>query len=171
MDKIGLDNSLNFVLRLNQKEKMGLKPLLWIILSLGLMWSKSSYGKVTGGTFVSGLGQTLSKVVDKNPYPFFKQFLTDVAIPNSVLFGNLTMWGEVLVAISLTLGAILLLFNPGVNKLVYLAVIGGLAGGLLLNIVFWFGFGWTSPSTDSVNLLMAAIEIVGIIFLVKQYSA
>lgn len=149
---------------------MGLKPLLWILLSLGLLWVRSSYGKLAGGTFVSSLGQTLSKVTDKNPYPFFKQFLTDVAIPNSVLFGNLTLWGEVLVAISITVGAILLLFNPSVNKLVYLVVIGGLAGGLLLNVVFWFGFGWTNPSTDSVNLLMAAIEIVGIFFLMKQFS-
>ena len=136
---------------------------------MGLLWSKSSYGKLTGGTFVSGLDQTLSKVVDKNPYPFFKQFLTDVAIPNSVLFGNLTLWGEVLAAISITLGAILLLFKPSVNKLVYLAVIGGLAGGLVLNVVFWFGFGWTSPSTDSLNLLMAVVEIIGIFFLLKQF--
>jgi len=148
---------------------MGFKPLLWILLSVGLLWSKSSYGKLTGGTFVSGLDQTLSKVVDKNPYPFFKQFLTDVAIPNSVLFGNLTLWGEVLAAISITLGAILLLFKPSVNKLVYLAVIGGLAGGLVLNVVFWFGFGWTSPSTDSLNLLMAVVEIIGIFFLLKQF--
>lgn len=148
---------------------MGLKPLLWVLLSLGLLWSRSSYGKLTGGTFVSSLGQTLSKVTDKNPYPFFKQFLTDVAIPNSVLFGNLTLWGEVLVAISITVGAILLLFNPSVNKLVYLAVIGGLVGGLLLNVVFWFGFGYTSPSTDSVNLLMAAIEVIGIVVLLKQF--
>lgn len=148
-----------------------MKPLLWTLLALGLLWSKSSWGKLTGGTFVSGLGQTLSKVVDKNPYPFFKQFLTDVAIPNSVLFGNLTLWGEVLVALSITLGAILLLFNPNISKLVYLAVIAGLFGGLLLNVVFWFGFGYTSPSTDSVNLLMAAIEVIAIIALWRQMAA
>lgn len=149
---------------------MGLKPLLWVLLSIGLLWSKSSYGKFTSGTFVSNLGQTLSKVTDKNPYPWFKQFLTDVAIPNSQVFGNLVLWGEVLVAVSITAGTILLLFNPNVNKLVYLAVVGGLAGGLLLNIVFWFGFGYTSSSTDSVNLLMAVIAIIGIFFLMKQFA-
>lgn len=159
-----------FYSKIKSGRNMGLKPLLWVLLSLGLLWSKSSYGKLTGGTFVSSLGQTLSKVSDKNPYPWFKQFLTDVTIPNSQLFGNLVLWGELLAAASITAGALLLLLNPNVSKLVYLAVILGLAGGLILNIVFWFGFGYTSPSTDSINLLMAAIEIIGIFFLLKQFS-
>lgn len=148
---------------------MGLKPLFWILLSLGLLWARSSYGKLTGGTFVSSLGQTLSKVTDKNPYPFFKQFLTDVAIPNSQLFGQLVLWGELLSAIAITAGSLVLLFNPNAGKLVILGLVAGLVGGLLLNVVFWFGFGYTSPSTDSINLLMAAIEIIGIVVLLKQF--
>jgi len=93
--------------------------------------------------------------------------LASVAIPNSQLFGMLVLWGEALSAVAITIGSIILLLNPHPNKLVVLGLIAGLVGGLLLNIVFWLGFGSTSPSTDSVNLLMAAIEVIGIIFLAK----
>lgn len=148
---------------------MGLRPLLWVLLSLGLLWSKSSYGKFSSGTFVSNLGQTLTKAAANNPYPWFKQFLTDVAIPNSQLFGQLVLWGELLSAIAITGGSLILLFNPNVDKLVILGLLAGLTGALLLNVVFWFGFGYTSPSTDSVNLLMAAIEVIGIVVLLRQF--
>lgn len=146
---------------------MALKPLLFVLLSLGLLWTRSSYGKFTGGTFVSGLGQTLSKVSANNPYPWFKGFLTSVAIPNSQLFGVLVLWGEALSAVAITVGSVILLLNPNPNKLVVLGLIAGLTGALLLNIVFWVGFGSTSPSTDSVNLLMGVIELIGIIYLIK----
>ena len=129
-----------------------------ILLSVGLLWLRSSYGKFTSGTFVSGLGGTLTKVLDKNPYSWFKEFLSTVAIPNSQLFGNLVLWGELLSAVAITAGAVLM----------SLVLIAGLTGGLLLNIVFWLGFGHTSPSTDSINLLMAVVQIIGIVFILKQ---
>lgn len=148
--------------------QLALKPLLLVILSLGFLWARSSYAKFTSGTFVSGLGETLTKASVKNPYPWFKQFLTEVAIPNSQLFGLLVLWGELLSALSIIFGVILLIVNH-TNKLAGLVLIAGLTGGLFLNIIFTLGFGHTSPSTDSLNLLMAAVEIIGIYFLMKQY--
>ena len=145
-----------------------MRSLLLILLSVGLLWLRSSYGKFTSGTFVSGLGGTLTKVLDKNPYSWFKEFLSTVAIPNSQLFGNLVLWGELLSAVAITAGAVLMLINPHPNKFVSLVLVAGLTGGLLLNIVFWLGFGHTSPSTDSINLLMAVVQIIGIVFILKQ---
>lgn len=139
-----------------------MKPLLAILLSVGLIWLRSSLGKFTSDNFVSGLGGTLSKVVDKNPHPWFQQFLTSIAIPNSQLFGSLVLWGELLTAITIILGSAMLLIKLGTNKLASLMLIAGLAGGLFLNITFWLAFGYTSPSTDSLNLLMALVEIIGI---------
>jgi uncharacterized membrane protein YphA (DoxX/SURF4 family) len=37
-------------------------------------------------------------------YPWYKSFLADVVVPNSVLFGNLVTWGEILVGACLILG-------------------------------------------------------------------
>lgn len=147
-----------------------MKPLLAVLLSIGLLWLRSSYGKLIGGTFVNSLGATLTKAAEKNPYPFFKQFLTGTAVPNSQLFGTLTLWGELLSAVAITVGSIILLLNPHANKLVVVGLAAGLAGGLLLNIVFWLGFGYTSPSTDSINLLMAVIEIIGIFVVLRQLT-
>lgn len=142
------------------------KPLLLIFLSLGLLWLKSSLGKFSSGTFVSGLGGTLSKVADKNPYPWFKEFLNNIAIPNSQIFGTLVLWGEFLSALAIILGSIILLKKDS-NKFARFILIAGLAGGLFLNITFWLGFGYTSPSTDSLNLLMGVIEVVGLVALTK----
>ncbi|MBI2337677.1 hypothetical protein HYU95_00680 [Candidatus Daviesbacteria bacterium] len=148
-----------------------MKPLLLILISVGLLWLKSSLGKIASGNFVSNLGVTLGKTAEKNPYPFFKDFLTNVAIPNSQIFGFLVMWGEFLSAIAITLGAFLLLVNPKANKLVVLMLIGGLIGGAFLNINFWFGFGYSNPSTDSLNLLMAVVEIIGVFTLLKNFTS
>lgn len=143
-----------------------MKPLSLILLSIGLLWLKSSLGKFTSGNFVSNLGETLSKIVDKNPYPLFKQFLNNVAIPNSEVFGFLVLWGELLTALAIILGTVGLLLKTKV-KLARMVLIAGLAGGLFLNIIFWLGFGYTSPSTDSLNLLMGAVELIGIIALAR----
>lgn len=141
---------------------------MFILLSVGLLWLKSSYGKFSSGTFVSSLAGTLTKVADKNPYPWFKQFLTTVAIPNSQIFGLLTLWGEFLIAVAITVGVLLLLLKPKTNKLANLMLVAGLLGGVFLNVVFWLGFGYTSPSTDSINLLMGVVQIIGIFFVLKQ---
>lgn len=91
-----------------------------------------------------------------------------MVIPNSQLFGFLVLWGEILTALAITSGAILLLINSNAGRFINLLLIGGLIGGVFLNIIFWLGFGHTSPSTDSLNLLMATVQIIGIVFLLKQ---
>lgn len=146
------------------------KPLLYIILALGLLWVKASYGKFASGNFVSELSETLSKAQPKNPYPFFKDFLADFAIPNSQIFGSLVLYGELLVAISLIFASSFLIFTNRANRLVMFLLIAGLLGGLFLNINFWLGFGYTNSSTDSLNLLMAAIEITGIFYVISCRS-
>lgn len=145
-----------------------MRPLLIILLAVGLVWLRSSLGKLTGGTFVQTLGETLSKVVPKNPYPWFRDFLTSVAIPNSQTFGTLVLTGEFLSAVLITVGALGLLLNPRPHKMLNRALIVGLLIGAFLNIIFWLGFGYTSPSTESLNLLMAAVEIIGLFFVLKQ---
>jgi uncharacterized membrane protein YphA (DoxX/SURF4 family) len=45
------------------------------------------------------IGEGASKL-----FPWYRSFLNDVVIPHSVLFGNLVMWGEILVGACLILG-------------------------------------------------------------------
>jgi len=143
------------------------KSLLLILFAIGLIWLRSSYGKLTEGTFVQTLGETLSKVAPKNPYPWYKDFLTSVAIPNSKVFGTLVLTGEFLSAVLITAGALGLLLSPRPHKLLSKVLAAGLLIGAFLNLTFWLGFGYTSPSTDTLNLLMAVIQIVGVFYIWK----
>lgn len=141
------------------------KAFVTILLFVGIIFLRSSLEKISQGQFVNSLGKILTGVAQKNPYPFYKNFLYSVAIPNSQLFGQLTMWGEFLSGVAITLGSLHLLFSIRKHHLAYLILVAGLIGGLFLNINFYLGFGYTSPSSDSLNLLMIFIELVGIITL------
>lgn len=129
------------------------------------MWLRSSLGKITGGKFADTLGDLLTKMSQNNPYPWFKYFLQNVAIPNSKVFGTLTMWGEFLAALAITLGSAYLLFYKGDQRLGVVILILGLLGGMFLNAIFWLGFGYSNVSTDSLNSLMFLVELVGVIVL------
>ncbi|MBI2019099.1 hypothetical protein HYS95_00330 [Candidatus Daviesbacteria bacterium] len=143
------------------------KSLLLIFLTIGFIWLRSGFGKLSSDAFPAALGETLQKFASKNPYPWYKTFLVKIAIPNSQVFGNLVMWGEVLVATSITLASLYLLFKK--PTLPIKAVLGlGLIGGAFLNIIFWLASGWTSPSTDSLNLVMLAVALIGLGSLYKS---
>lgn len=148
-----------------------MKHILVILLSVGLIFLRSGYEKFSGGIFVNSLEAILAKTAEKSPYSLFRDFLTTVVIPNSHIFGSLVMWGELLSGIAITFGSVMLLFRPQVNRLVKWVLISGLAGGLFLNINFWLGFGYTSPSADSLNLLMIIIEVVGLRVFTKSKTS
>lgn len=147
------------------------KYLLFILLVIDFIWIKSSYGKWTGGKFVAGMEGTLKKFASENPYPFVKDFLQGVAIPNASLFGILTMWGETLVGISLLVSLIWLLFKKQANKLILGLLLLGLLGGAFLNKVFYFSSGWMSPSSESLNLLMFMVEIAAAVYVFKLLTS
>lgn len=141
--------------------------LILLILVNGFLWLRSSLGKFPPEKFINNLGGTLQKFASNNPYSWYKEFLQNVAIPNSQTFGFLTFWGEFLVAISLVLGALYLLLNPKGIKLVRPILISGLLGSMFLNLIFWLAAGWTSPSTDSLNLLMLIAGLIGLVYILK----
>lgn len=145
--------------------------MLLIFLAIDFIWLRSSIGKLTEDKFVGSLGITLTKFASKNPYPWFKDFLQNVAIPNAKTFGVLTMWGEFLTAIALTISVLYLLFSKKNNQLITVLLIVGLIGGMLLNATFWLASGWTSASTDGLNLLMFLIQTIGLFFALKLLKA
>lgn len=152
-------------------EKNLSRPLLWILLAIAFIWARSSVGKLLGGEFVGGMEGTLTKFASNNPYSFYKQFLNDIAIPNSELFGIVVLVGEALVAAALVIGVLNLLFVKSPKKIVVDSLLLGLLGGLLLNLMFWLASGWMSPSGDGLNLLMLVVEMVGFLYLLRVAKA
>ncbi|MCL4489179.1 MAG: DoxX family membrane protein [Chloroflexi bacterium] len=121
---------------------------IWLALVrifFGFLWLQAGIEKLTSGGFVSGMGKTLAAFASKNPYGWEKAFLLNVATPNAALFGNLTMYGEILVGIALLLG-------------VFSEV--GITAGLIMNLAYLFAAGWTSASTETVNLAMAGVSVI-----------
>lgn len=137
--------------------------ILWILIAFGLEFLRSSYGKIAGGKFVGGMVPILKSFASKNPNDWYRNFLNSWAIPNSQMLGNLIMWGELLSGIAMTAGSAYLLLNKGKGRLAQTILILGLIGGAFLNFNFYFAAGWTSPSTEGLNLIMLVIEVVGII--------
>lgn len=144
---------------------------IFVITVIGFIFFRSGLGKVTGGEFVDGLPKTLGFFASENPYPAVQSFLLDVAIPNAVLFGNLTMWGEILIAISIFVPVGYYLVKKVLTRQLLVLLGVGLFGAVMLNATFWLASGWTSPSTDSLNLLMGLIGVAGLICVVKNYKS
>jgi thiosulfate dehydrogenase [quinone] large subunit len=121
---------------------------IWLALVrifIGYIWLNSAIEKIAGGQFVGGLAKTLGTFASKNPIGWEKAFLTNVAIPNATVFGYLSMYGELLVGLALLLG----IFSE----------VGAIAG-LFMSLSFYFAAGWTSVSTDTLNLVMAGIQVI-----------
>lgn len=144
------------------------KYLYLIFIGIGFIFLRSGYGKVAEGKFVGGLGATLQKFASNNPYPVVKNFLESSAIPNASFFAYLTMWGELLVGINLIVLSLYLLLIKRAGRPIYMLLSLGLFFGALLNLVFWLSAGWTSPSTDGLNLVMLIVQVIGIVFVTRQ---
>lgn len=138
---------------------------------VGLIFLKSSYVKFAGGKFVSGLGETLEYFASGNPHLWVKIMLVDGMIPHSVVLGYMTMWGELVSAICILGSVGYYLAKRKLTKTIYLIFGTGLLGGAFLNWTFWLASGWTSASADSLNLLMALMQTVGLVFVIKQYQS
>lgn len=147
------------------KKEIGL-PFLYVLVAVDFIWLRSAYGKISGGKFITSLDSTLQKFASSNPYPPVKDFLQNIAMPNSITLGYLIMWGEVLVAVALAVGVLLLMLGK-LSKFSIFILALGLLGGSFLNLTFWLASGWTGASTDGLNLLMFVIEIVGFTQIVK----
>lgn len=143
------------------KKEYSARVLYFILLIDGFIFLKSGYGKLTEGKFVDGLSGMLSKFASNNPYPFVKDFLNFIAIPNANIFAVLTMWGEFLFGLSIIIASLYLWFMPQPSKIGYLILLFGSCGGMFLNAVFWLSLGWTSASTDGLNMVMFAVELGG----------
>src|ERR1043165_5627525 len=91
------------------------RSFVLILLVLGLDFLRSSFGKFTSGNFIQSMGPTLTKFASNNPSEAMKSFLMN-ASSQAALYGTLVMWGELLVALSLTVGALLVLFSSSMKQ-------------------------------------------------------
>ena len=65
---------------------------------------------------------------------------------------------------AIVIPALYLIFQPKTKcKVTLWLLIVGLIGGAFLNLNFWLASGYTSPSSDGLNLLMLVTQVVGVL--------
>ena len=126
---------------------------------MGLIWLKSVVPKFLEPTFVKNLAPTLTYFSSKNPLPWYRQFLQSIAIPNASLFAELTRFGELTAAILLGVTALVALRKMRLSKIHELAMVGALTGAWL-NLQFGLASFWTSPASETLNLLMFVVQAI-----------
>ena len=135
---------------------------------IGWEWIMSGGNKLFSGTFPQGLADALTNSFKDNPNGWYVSFLKQVVVPNSVFFGYLIEWTEIIVGIVLVSGAILLLSKPrmpgdpqnGLNVAYCIAVVVAAAIGAFQNINFHFFMGgWVLPTFDPGNAYNEGIDL------------
>lgn len=119
-----------------------------LMILLGVMWAVSGWFGVSRQDPSGYLEQALLQALEQEKtISFYQSFLSDVVIPNKVLFAHLAGWGELLIGISFlsgtltrvsSLAGIFLLINYG---LMNSALLQHFILMVLMVMVFW-----TKPS-------------------------
>lgn len=135
-------------------ERLYLLGVLGTQLTLAYLWWHAGWEKVTG-TFIADLPKTLEFFASKNPYPFYKNFLLNTALPNADTFGPLVEWGQLLVGIGLALSVALIIYSRSATKhLAWSVSVAALLAGALMNLNFYLAAGWTGPAAAGSNIAM-----------------
>lgn len=122
----------------------------WLVvvrLLLGVEWFMAGLEKVleTAPTFPEGMAGTLGFFASSNPNGWYVNLINNAFLPNANLFGYLVMWGELVIGVTLILG---------------LFVNFSAIGSIFMNLNFFFAAGWLSPSTSSINWMMAGLGFI-----------
>jgi thiosulfate dehydrogenase [quinone] large subunit len=105
---------------------------------------KAGLQKLIAGDFATKLPGIFDAWVTDNPFPWYKAFLTGVAMPHSDVFAFLVPWGEALVGITLILG-----IGVGIGCFFAMFMCGN----------YYFAGGHTSPAVAGTNLTMVVTAL------------
>ena len=146
---------------------------LWMVLMQGVIafeWLKSGIGKFTKPGFMNSIEQTMTVFATKTPHQWYSEFLRANVIPNANYFGNVVRWTEVLVGITLLAAGIALVRQGKLSFLLHKVLLVALLGGALLNLNFYFAAGWSSPSTEGINIVMGLVQLVLVAYYAVGYK-
>lgn len=145
-----------------------------IILILGVVWLHSGVEKLLSGNFPRSLGKTLTFFANgapngpSNPYPWFKSFLLQNAVPQSQVLGHLIQWSELLIGVALIALVVGHAMFHLSGRTWHALFILPLLGAALMNLMFWLAAGWTGVSTAELNVMMLLIELAALSVAVSQ---
>ena len=119
--------------------------LVFLRLIIGVKWFIAGLEKLIDPGYVTGMADTLGFFASGNPNAWFVNLINSTFIPNATVFAWLVSIGELLAGIGLILGIF-------VNLSAIVSI--------FLNLSFFFAAAWISPSTQSLNWIMAALGFI-----------
>lgn len=142
-----------------------------VYLLLAYEWLISGFNKLMSADFQSGLGKQIQDATASNPNHWYARFLTQVALPHTVVMAFLVQWGEIAVGLGLVLGAVrwLARYRFGANLVRWLdaALIAALMGGAFMTLNYWLMSGNTLPWLNAGDPFNEGIDIDGLLTLVS----
>jgi uncharacterized membrane protein YphA (DoxX/SURF4 family) len=145
-------------------------PARWIVvlrIAIGLYFIKALWTKLDvvllGGfapfvqvehRWVDAMAAIVARQAAGNPLPAYKAFLQDTVLTHSVLFADLTAWGETLVGISLVFGLM-----SGLGALV----------GFLLSVNYGLASQHLSPASFGFHYVL--VVVMALLFLARSGRA
>ena len=78
--------------------------LLLLRLAISYIWLSAGISKLFNSKFISTFPLTISGFSKGTHFEFYTGFLNQYVLPNSYIFAQLTIWGEILTGIAFLLG-------------------------------------------------------------------
>lgn len=134
--------------------------LLFVQLVLAYEWLTAGWEKLTDAKYALDVNQALAYFASKNPFAWYKDFLTGYASANSSVFAALTQWGETAAGAALFLSAAVYVYakSSSLKRGMLCLALAALLGGLFMNANFYLAAAWTSPGARGVNVVMFWIQ-------------
>lgn len=152
---------------MSKTEKFYFTGFYLLTLLPGIVWLRSGSAKLIENKFPGLLKGILVKFASDNPYPFYKSFLENTAIPNALTLGYLVIAGELLTGLAILSSCAYILWKSKMNRMVKNLLAAGLIGGLFLNINFFLGGAWTNVSKEGLNILMIMLQAAALFFVLR----
>jgi len=139
--------------------------LFWIMLIqtvIGYVWFVSGIDKLRSSAFLPGLPDVLAEMSEETKYGWYRNFLENVALPNSDLFGLLVAWGELAVGVSLIAAAAFLVLRGTADRwaMPVLAIaVAALLAGIFMNVNFHLAEGYYHPFAGYGDGLDGSVDL------------
>lgn len=139
---------------------------------IGWEWVMSGGNKLLAGNFPQSLGAALANGIDGNPNGWYVRFLQSFVLPNSVFFGYLIEWSEVIIGVVLLTGAFVLLSKPrfrgdpqyrlAIGYSIAVMLVAALGAIQNINFHFWMG-GWVIPTFNPTAPYNEGVDLDGLL--------
>ncbi len=135
----------------------------WMVLVqwvIGVEWLIAGWEKFAKPNFMDGIEKTLRLFASKSSFGSYARTMNNLIIPHANFVGQVVRVSELLLGLLFILSGLVWLRVKTISPLMRAMLTLGLLWGAFLNLNFFLASSWTGPSTEGVNFIMGAIQVV-----------